>query len=149
MNKYSGLENLVELLTKQNKSLLIALIVLIILNIGVEVFRFISMLVLARKEKKSKKDLLKEDKRLKILEQLFQSLDKLSLFDREDSEAMLVEVKSINNFISKNKLYIPPKFQEISNDILDYFKNVMTDYRQKDIEKESKLFEKYFNEFNR
>lgn len=149
MNQYSGLENLVELLTKQNKSLLIALIVLIILNIGVEVFRFVSMLILARKEKKSKKDLLKEDKRLKILEQLFQSLDKLSLYDREDSEAMLKEVKSINSFISKNKLYIPSKFQEISNDILDYFKNVMTDYRQKDIEKESKLFEKYFNEFNR
>ena len=149
MNKYSALENLVELLTKQNKSLFIGLIILIILNIGVEIFRFVSMMILANKEKKSKKDLLKEDKRLKMLEQLFQSLDKLTLYDRQDSEAMLVEVKNINTFISKNKLYIPSKFQEISNEILDYFKNVMTDYRKKDIAKESKLFEKYYNEFNR
>lgn len=149
MNKYSTLENLVELLTTQNKSLLIALIFLIILNIGVEIFRFISMIILSNKEKKSKKDLLKEDKRLKILEQLFQSLDKLTLYDRQDSEAMLTDVKKINTFISKNKLYIPQKFQEVSNEILDYFKNVMTDFRNKDIETETRLFEKYFNEFNR
>ena len=148
MGNYSSFEKLLELLANQNKSLFIALIILIGLNIGVEIFRFFSMIVLSNKEKKTKIDLLKEEKKLEIIEKLFKTLDKLRLYDKTQSQEMLSEVKIINRFMSENKLYIPDKIRNISIDILDYFKNVMTDYPQKDLEKEEKLFNKFYNEFN-
>jgi hypothetical protein len=149
MQDYSLTKDIIADPNLADNSIQIALVVMISINIGIEVFRFITMLVITKKDKHNKRDLLIEEKRIKILEKLFQSLDKLSLYDRDESEDMLISIKKINLFITKNKLYIPKKYQNCSNEVLDYFKNVLTDYRQKNIETETKLFEKFCNEFNK
>lgn len=149
MNDYSMLKDIIEATNKNNNSLLIALIILISINIGIELFRFIGMIILSNKDKSNKRQLLIDEKRIKVLEQLFQSLDSLSLHDKSESSQMLEKIKEINLYVTKNKLYIPKPFQRNTSDILDYFKNVMTDYRLKSIEKETQLFEKYCNEFNK
>lgn len=149
MNDYTAIKELVEQSTSQNSTLTITLIILISINIGVEIIRFIGMIILSNKDRSNKKQLLIEEKRIKILEQLFQNLDSLTLYDRSEQTQLLEKIKEINLFVTKNKIYIPKKFQSHTTEILDYFKNVMTDYRLRSIEQESKLFEKFCNEFNK
>lgn len=151
MNDYSLTKEMLEeiLGLSNNSTLLITLIIMISINIGVEVFKFISKWMLANKAKKDKRIILIEEKRIKILEQLFQSLDSLTLFDQTQDNELLVKIKEINKFMTRNKIYIPKEFQKYSNNILDYFKNILTDYRLKDIEKETKLFNKFCHGFNK
>jgi hypothetical protein len=149
MDDYSMLKDLVEKSLETNKSIGLILIVLISINIVIESIRFIYKLILANNNKKIKRQLLIEEKRLKIIEQLFQSLDNLTLLDARDNELLLHQLKEINLYISQNRIYIPRSYQNCTNEILDYFKNVLTDFRQKSIEKETQLFNKFCNEFNR
>ena len=149
MNDFTAIKEIIELINKNNHYLLITLIILISINIVVEIVRFIGTLIITNKEKSNKKALLIEEKRIKILEQLFQTLDSLTLFDKSESILMLEKIKEINLFVTKNKLYIPKTFQNHTSDILDYFKNILTDFRFKSIEKEINLFEKFCNDFNK
>ena len=75
------------------------------------------------------------------METLFKKLDAISLYDKSQEEEMLTDLKEINIFITQNKLYIPKKLQSTANNILDYFKNILTDFRQKSIEREYVQFE--------
>lgn len=149
MNDYSLTKDLIEKGFSTGNSLSIVLIVLVSLNIGIESFRFISMIIISNKEKHNKRQILIEEKRLKIIEQLFQSLDKLTLFDKSESSILLDNLKDINLFITKNKLYISKNYLDCTNEILDYFKDVLADYRKKNVEKEISLFDKFCHEFNK
>lgn len=149
MNDISSLQNLIQTINKQNENLIIALIVLISVNIIIELIKIGGQYFLLRSDGKQKKQLLIDEKRIKILETLFKNLDRLSLYDQTQSRQMLKDIKDINLYISSNKLYIPKKFRSHANNILDYFKNVLSDYRQKNIQVETKLFEKFCNELEK
>lgn len=129
--------------------MIITLIVLVCINILIELIRFGISLYFSKKDKDNKRQLLIEEKRIKVLETLFKKLDTITIYDKNDEEKMLLDLKEINLYITQNKLYIPKKLQKISTEILDYFKNVLTDFRQKSIEKETELFNNYCNEFNK
>lgn len=129
--------------------LILTLIILVCINILIELIRFAVSLYLSKKDKEDKRQLLIEEKRIKVLETLFKKLDAISLYDKSEEEKMLTDLKEINIFITQNKLYVPKKLQSTANEILDYFKNVLTDFRQKSIEKETELFNKFYNEFNK
>lgn len=148
MNKYSIIK---EFLEAENNisSLLNTLIILIVLNLVVEIFKFFITIYFSKREKKNKRQLLIEEKRIKVSETLFRKLDSLSLYDKNQNEELLSDLKEINLYISQNKLYLSKKLENHSTKILDYFKNVLTDYRQKSIEKESQLLQKYCDEFNK
>jgi hypothetical protein len=148
MNDYSLTKDAVNSSGEIN-GLLITLIILVCINILIELIRFGVSLYLSRKDKDNKRQLLIEEKRIKVIETLFKKLDAISLYDKSEEEKMLTDLKEINIFITQNKLYIPKKLQSNSNEILDYFKNVLTDFRQKSIEKETELFNKFCNEFNK
>lgn len=151
MNDYSMTKDMLnEIVSVANSNtLLLTLLVVVSINIGIEIFKFFSKWALLNKSRKDKRMILIEEKRIKILEQLFQSLDGLTLFDNSQDQELLSRIKDINKFVTQNKIYIPNEFQKFSNEILDYFKNVLTDYRKKDIEKETKLFNKFCNAFNK
>jgi hypothetical protein len=149
MYEFDLIKDIIKANNENTKSLIIALIVLVSINIGIELFRFITSLILSNKEKKNKRQLLIEEKRIKVLEQLFQSLDSLTLLDKSEEVPLLEKIKEINQYITKNKIYIPKSFQNSATKILDYFKNVLTDFRQKSIEKETLLFKKFCDEFNK
>ncbi|WP_321343440.1 hypothetical protein [uncultured Draconibacterium sp.] len=151
MNDYSLNNDVLQELfgLASNQTLLLTLLIMVSINIGVEIFRFVSKWALSNKSKKDKRLILIEEKRIKILEQLFQSLDSLTLYDNSQDQELLAKLKDINKFMTRNKIYIPKEFQKHTNNILDYFKNILTDYRNRDYEKETKLFNKYCNAFNK
>jgi hypothetical protein len=149
MNDYSLLKDLVEKSLAANKTIGILLILLISANIIIESIRFLYKLIITKNQNNNKRQQLIEEKRLKIIGQLFQSLDDLTLLDKSEDQIMLSKLKEISQFISQNKLFIQKPYQKCTNDILDYFKNILTDFRNKSIEKETKLFNKFCDEFNR
>jgi hypothetical protein len=146
---YLTLKEYIKTLNENNDSLTTVLILLVSVNIIVEVIRFISKIVLSNKDRANGRQLLIDENRIKKIERLFQSLDRLSLFDRNESVEMLDEIKRINQFVTKNKLYLSKKFQSKTNKILDYYKDVLTDYRNKDIKKETELINKFCDEFKK
>ena len=144
MNDYSLLKDFLI-----DRSISTVLIILISINILLIIGDFISKLLLSNKDKYNKKKLIIDEKSIKVLEQLFHSLDSLSLLDKSESDLMLNKIRETNQFITSNKLYISKHFQNISNDILDYYKNVLVDFRNKDIKTEITLYERFCNEFNK
>lgn len=148
MNDYSLTKDAVDNNGEIN-GLIVTLIILVSINILIELIRFGVSLYLSKKDKENKRQLLIEEKRIKVLETLFKKLDAISLYDKSEEEKMLTDLKEINIFITQNKLYVPKKLQSTANEILDYFKNVLTDFRQKSIERETELFNKFCNEFNK
>lgn len=148
MNDYSLTNDAIKSNGEIN-SLIITLIILVGINIIIELIRFGVSLYLSKKDKDNKRQLLIEEKRIKVLETLFKKLDSITLYDKVEQDKMLNDLKEITLYITQNKLYIPKKLNSTSSDILDYFKNVLTDYRQKSIEKETELFNKFCNEFNK
>jgi hypothetical protein len=130
------------------KPILIYLSIAVSVNIIVELFKILGNLFISKKELRSKKILLREEIRIKIMAKLFEDLNKLSLYDKNDSDQMLLDMKEINLYIRSNQIYLTTKIQDISREIIDYFNSVLTDYSKKDIKKEIKLFEKYNRAFN-
>lgn len=130
-------------------SMLLTLIILVSINILIELIRFGTTLYLSKKDKDNKRQLLIEEKRIKVSETLFKKLDNATLYDKSEADRMLNDLKDISLYITQNKLYIPKKLNSISNELLDYFKNVLTDFRQKSIERETELFQSFCDEFNK
>lgn len=112
MNDYSLLKDFLV-----DQSMSTVLVILISINILLIVGDFTSKLLLSNKDKYNKKKLIIDEKSIKILEQLFHSLDSLSLFDKSESDLMLNKIRDTNQFIRSNKVYISKPFQNISNDI--------------------------------
>lgn len=129
--------------------LLLTLMILVCINILLELIRFGTTLYFSKKDKDNKRQLLIEEKRIRVLETLFKKLDTLTLYDKSEVDKMLDDLKKISLYTTQNKLYIPKKINSVSTELLDYFKNVLTDYRQKRIEKETELFQKFCDEFNK
>jgi hypothetical protein len=129
--------------------MLLTFIILVCINILIELIRFITTLYLSNKDKDNKRQLLIEEKRIKVSETLFKKLDNLTLYDKSEDDRMLNDLKDISMYITQKKLYIPKKLNSISNELLDYFKNVLTDFRQKSIERETELFQRFCDEFNK
>ena len=130
MNDYSLTKDAIHNYGEIN-GLIKTLIILVSVDILIELIRFGVSLYLSKKDKNNKRQLLIEEKRIKVLETLFKKLDAISLYDKSQEEEMLTDLKEINIFITQNKLYIPKKLQSTANNILDYFKNILTDFRQK------------------
>ncbi|MCO5234616.1 MAG: hypothetical protein M9888_12895 [Chitinophagales bacterium] len=129
--------------------MLLTLIILVCINILIELIRFGTTLYLSKKDKDNKRQLLIEEKRIKVSETLFKKLDNVTLYDKSEADRMLNDLKEISLYITQNKLYIPKKLNSISNELLDYFKNILTDFRQKSIERETELFQRFCDEFNK
>lgn len=145
---YTAINELLKQL-EENKTLQTTVIILVIINILIEIAKFLSNIYLTNKTNSASRKLLLEERKINILETLFKKLNGLSLYDRDESELLLKEIKETNNFIYENKIYIPNSFQKISQTTLDYFTQVLTDYRSKSIEKENKLYNKFCDEFNK
>lgn len=126
-----------------NNKLSIALIVFMSINILMSLINILSDHKLKNKEKKIFSFSLKEKRRIEIFEKIYQLQDKLTFYDgRTDNNLFLIDIQDIQAYVSQNKLYLNKKEQQLINEINDYFKTVLTNYRTKDYRKESELFTK-------
>lgn len=142
------LKTLLETWRQDYRLLLGAILVLMVLNLVLELVRFLLQIKLSNKDHSNQRKLLVEQRRLVVLEELFNNLSQLRLLDRTQPNEMLAQVTKIADYMNSKRLYIPKKFHRASDDILDYFKTLMTDYTQKDVKLEVELFENFCHLFN-
>lgn len=147
MNNYTVYKDLLENFGKEintNSNLTFALICFISLNLIVTIMNIFSQNRLKNKEKKIFSFNLKEKRRIEILEELYNKMENLSNFDgKERSDEFLLQIKEMEAFTNKNRLYLPKQIQKITNEYSDYLKSVLTDFRKKNYEFEINVFNKY------
>ena len=121
--------------------------VLLIINIVVLAVTFIFDLVKGRKEninyrirKISETSILRE-------KEIYDGLLELAVFDSQDPHRMLDKIMEVEKNMKLNKLYIGKAFFKLAEEFMDYFKQVLCDFRMKDVKKEEQLFEKLCREF--
>lgn len=141
--------SLIEKLLNESSTLYLVMIVMISVNIGVEGLKFITSIVISKSDSKSKRMLLREERRIEILEKLFLMLNNLSTFERSETEELLAEINGINSFVRLNKIYITKKKSKITSDITDYYIQVVENFNNKKFETEIDLMDKFSNEFNK
>lgn len=130
-------------------TLIYVLISILVLNIFAIVIKFF----LDRKLKDHDKAIHRKNqinnKAIKVQESIYSRLERLSLYTADEDEELLSELQKLQRYVSNKRLYLNKQLQEIINESLDYFRTVLTDYRQKDLDIEKQLWERYEQEFNK
>ena len=85
---------------------------------------------------------------IEIETKIFKEINGLSLVDSKQSHVLLGKVLGLQTYINENKLFVRRKLMRLTNDIIDYYSLVCTDFRKKDYSKETKLLDKYKKIFN-
>lgn len=146
MNDIGVLKELIDKFSNNidnSNKLSIALMIFMLINLLMSLINIYSDHKLKNKEKKIFSFSLKEKRRIEIFEKIYQLQDKLTFYDgRNDNNTFLLDIQSIQVYVSQNKLYLSNKEQQLINEINDYFKTVLTNYRIKDYRKEAELFKK-------
>lgn len=84
---------------------------------------------------------------LKTEKKLFYDIEKLSRFDGEQVEDLLIEILKIEKYSRVNRIFIRRPINNTTIKLLDYYKEVSSNYSKKDIRKEAKLMDEYSSKF--
>ena len=148
MNDYDLINALLEELKDGTRywTIVIFLILNFIAILGVFFLQF----YLKAQEKKHYRIQLKEDRRIGVYEKLYSFFDELSFFDgRVDNALFLDKITECTKYLTKNKLYISRDIYTISKDFLDYYRTVLSDFRQKSIQVEDGFYDAFISNFNK
>lgn len=129
-------------------NLIYVLIIVLILNIGAIVLRFVLEKRLKNKDKEIFRQNLINERSLKAQEQIYTRMHELSLFGKGEDHEFLLAIQELQQFVSRNRLYLNNNLFECVDEVLNYFRVVLTDYRLKDLKNEENLFKKYSKIFN-
>ena len=119
---------------------MIPLLVLLGLNIILILVNFVLDCIKHRKDNHNYKVHLIAQKGVEVEAELYRRLQHISCLQPGDEHNLLDEIIDIDNYISRNRLYIEKKFLENSINLLDYFKKIQHNMRNKDVKKEEGLF---------
>lgn len=127
-----------------------AIIVLLGLNLIAAFANFFQAIYLKNKESKQYRNQIREDRRLTILENLYNFLEELTYFDgKEGNDELLSKIASIEKFSSKNNIYISKEIRKSVSSTLDYYRSITTDFRKKDYSSESDFLSEFVRLFNK
>lgn len=93
---------------------------------------------------------VREDKRISVLEEIYKRLVAFSYcYSHEEIRGQLNELIDLEKFISENKLYITNRLHKKIIKYTDYTKNVIADFRKKNVKQEMALLNDIETEFNK
>lgn len=151
MTDFDSLQTVIDNLSKDlnsNTKLLFVIGALLLTDILLTAVRIFFDFRLKRLEKNIFSANQKEEKRIKIYEDIYQKIDLLTYVEPRESETILIRVTEIDRYISRNYLYISKDVTKVINEYCDYYRQVSTDYRKKNIKTESTLIQRYKSLFN-
>jgi hypothetical protein len=146
MNNLGAYKDLFEIYStdlQQNTKLIITLTIFIGINLLVTILNIISQQVLKTKDKKIFSFTIREKKRIKHFEYVYQKFDDLTFFDgRQNNDSFLSNIQGLQKYITHHKLYFNKKELTLMNDYSDYFTIILSDHRKKDFQLEFSHAEK-------
>lgn len=127
--------------------LMITLIVFLSINIIALIAKYFLDKSLKKHEIKITKKISITELAIKIESELFLKLEKLKGFQKNESHEMLDAIIEIESFIASSRLFICKKIIVITNDYLDYYKKVVSNFNEKDIKKEKEFTMKFSKQY--
>lgn len=151
MNDLGALQ---ELITDANNKindhtkLLITLAIFVFINILATVLDIYFQFKLKEKDKGINKHIIRETKRVDTQEELYNMLEELTYFDNSNAQLYHTKSKAINKYLTRKKIYLNKEIIKVTQEFNDYFLSVLSDYRNKDYQKETDFLERYSKIFN-
>jgi len=92
---------------------------------------------------------LKEAKRIQNLENVFQIISRLSIYDRNSLNELLKDIQNLEKYVYENALYIDKPYERVVQNICDYYKEVVTDFNKKNYATEIENVNRFKNLFSK
>lgn len=126
------------------------IIIFIALNIIVALINWLLQRNIKNIENTIYRKKVREDKRISVLEQIYRRLVAFSYCcSHEEIRSQLNELIDLEKYISENKLYITNRLHKKIIKYTDYTKNLIADFRKKDVKQEMALLNEIETEFNK
>lgn len=129
--------------TDGSKGLMITLIVFLSINVIASVAKYFFDRALKKHDIKISKKLAIAQLSIKTESDLFLKLENLKNFQKGQSHEMLDSIIEIESFIATSRLFICKKIIVLTNEQLDYYKRIISNYNEKDIRKEKEFTSKF------
>lgn len=151
MNDFGALQELVVNVNEKinsNTKLLFTLGIFVVINIIATLLDIFFQFRLKEKEKDINNHNIRETKRVDTQEELYNMLEELTYYANSNSQSYQIKSKEINKYLTKKRIYLNKEIIKITQEFNDYFLNVLSDYRNKDFQKETDFLERYSKIFN-
>ncbi len=126
------------------------IIIFIVLNLIVALINWLLQRNIKNIENAIYRKKVREDKRISVLEQIYKRLVAFSqCCSHEEIRNQLNELIDLEKYISENKLYITNRLHKKIIKYTDYTKNIIADFRKKDVKLEMALLNEIETEFNK
>ena len=107
---------------------------------------FLSLL-LKKRDVRNERQMKIADLTLQKELELFEKLDHLRTFQKEENHQLLDEIVGIKDLLAHNRLMYRKQLYKTADETIDYFSKLCTDYSKRDPNKELKLLDKYRDQF--
>ena len=151
MNDFGALQEIVTSVNTNlcdNNKLLVTLAVFVFVNLIATSLDIFFQFKLKNKEKGINKHNIRETKRVDVQEELYDMLEELTYFDGNNSSQYLIKGSLINKYLTKKRIYLNKDLITVTQNFNDYFLTVLSDYRNKNYQKEKDYLEEYSKIFN-
>lgn len=133
--------------TDGNKGLMITLIVFLSINVIASIAKYFFDRALKKHDIKISKKLAITELSIKTEADLFLRLENLKNFQKGQSHEMLDSIIEIESFIATSRLFICKKIISLTDEQLDYYKRIISNYNEKDIRKEKEFTSKFSKQY--
>jgi hypothetical protein len=125
----------------------------LLLGLGLQVLSSLSSLIIQWRLKNLDKNItkfnLREERRIKVYEEVYRQMVGLTWFVPGDSVQQLnQDIFTLDNYSQIQNLYIDSDIKDVLVEYLDHFRSVSATPHLKNIAEESRLLEKYYQLFN-
>jgi hypothetical protein len=139
------------LITKELDSLNIKYIVIFVaVNLIVALINWLIQKNIKNLESRIYKTKVREDRRITIIEEIYKECVAFTyILGKNEMVLELNKISALEKKLSENRLYINSNMNKKITTYLDYLKSLISDFRYKNFEKETKLLKEIEIEFNK
>ena len=125
----------------------------LLLGIGLQIISSVISLITQLRLKNLDKNIVKfnlrEERRVKVQEEIFRQMVEFTWFIPGDSiDSLRSQIYNLDNYSQVQRLYISDSSRTIINNYLDHFRAVLASPYRKNIEHEQKMLDAYYTIFN-
>ncbi len=125
------------------------IITFIILNILVAIVNWLIQKNVKSQDNQIYRKKVREDRRIIIIEDIYKEFVSCTyIFNSKETTNLIIKISELEKRLSENRLYINKSLNNKLTLFIDYLKEIATDFRKKDFNKENKMLNDIEKEFN-
>ena len=125
------------------------IITFIILNILIAIINWLIQRNVKSQDNQIYRKKVREDRRITIIEDIYKEFVSCTyIFNSIEATNLIIKIAELEKRLSENRLYINKSLNNKLTLFIDYLKEIATDFRKKDFNKENKMLNDIEKEFN-